>query len=351
MYLAKQLYKSGTDPRIIRQVLEMVIKNAVPPLSEEESDRIVNYSIEIGSKKERNLAEEVGAYIDSTNGNFLSTEVHNFLGISTTLHKKNISMIMKRLCDKGLIEKYGNKNGSWRRIDRSINIQSWWEATGLPLPIKFPLGIEEFAKVFSGNLILLEGQKSQGKSAFAIEFCRLNRRLFKDKILYQNIEMSDDELLDRFMSYGEVMPPEEWRESVTFIRQSGEWWDKINPDGLNVVDYLIEYKEAYLIADFVWKIHQKLKSGIALVVVQRDPFKPYPAGGRGVRDIPRLVISLIHHKIRLEDVKSFHMTPHGNPTGMVKKYKQVNWWKFISTTEWEHQEDEKYKDFVKGKQS
>ena len=161
--------------------------------------------------------------------------------------------------------------------------------------------------------------------------------------------MSDDELTYRFDSYEDVMTPNEWWSSVTIIRQTSEWWDKVNPDGLNVIDYLIEYKEAYLIADFVFKIHQRLKTGIALVVVQRDPLKPYPAGGRGVRDIPRLVVSLLNHKIRLEDVKSFHITDKGNPTGMMKKYKQVSWWKFVSTTDWQQKEESKYDAFVMGR--
>jgi hypothetical protein len=248
---------------------------------------------------------------------------------------------------EGIIERFGQR-GEYRVIDRTIVEQCWWKDDGTPMPINFPLGIQDFVKLYSGNVILLEGQKSQGKSAFALEFCRMNRGIFPGKILYQNVEMADSELLERFRAYGDIMRLDEWRESVTFIRQTKDWWDKILPDGLNVVDYLIEYEKAYLVAEYIWKIHQKLKTGIALVIVQRDPMKPYPTGGRGVRDIPRAIISLIKHKVRLEDVKSFYQTEYGNPSGLCRKYKQVNWWNFKPDSEWEKEEEQRYKQFIKG---
>jgi hypothetical protein len=297
----------------------------------------------------RNLAQEVTEWVAGTTGNFLSSDLQRFLNITERADIKNLSMILKRLSEEGMIEKYGERNGSWRRIDRSYVEQCWWDDDGQPLPVSFPLGVGDFAKVYHGATILLEGQKSQGKSAFALEFSRLNAHLFSDKVLYQNVEMTNTELTDRVKAYGDVYSPEQWRRSVTFIRQTSDWWDKIQPDGLNVVDYLIEYKESYLIADFIWRIHQKLKSGIALVIVQRDPLKPYPVGGRGVRDIPRLILSLVHHKIKIEDVKSYHNVMGRNPSGLSRKFKLASWWRFVPASEWDFAEDEKYEGFVKDK--
>lgn len=340
------LLKGGMLENEVEQVLESVMQSwGEGHLKKWRQDKIESVKKRL-EQKERNITEEAREFVMSTTGQFMSTDVHKFLDLSTRVHKKAISMAMSRFWKiEGLIERDGNKNGCWRRIDKTIEEQCWWEHKGEPLKLRFPLGVEQFARVYSGNIILLEGQKSQGKSAFALEFCRLNRNLFKNKILYQNAEMSDDELTERFESYSHIMTPDEWREAVMIIRQTSEWWDKINPDGLNIVDYLIEYKEAYLVADYIFKIHQKLKSGIALIVVQRDPFKPYPTGGRGVRDIPRLILSLIKHKIKLEDVKSFHKTVHGNPTGLIRKYKQVNWWDFQPQGDWISGNDERYKDF------
>jgi hypothetical protein len=350
-HVAKCLVKGGMQSENAEYLLQLISdKICSPPFPQNEIKEKIKSALKRENTSERALADEVREWILSSSGDFLSSDVVKELGLSSTVVKKNLSKILNRLADQeGVIEKVGTKRGSWRKINREYKEQQWWNDEGHEMPLKFPLGVELFAKIYRGNVILLEGQKSQGKSAFALEFCRMNYHLFGEKVLYQNIEMSDSELQNRFQSYKDVMSLDQWRNAVTIIRQTGEWWDKIVPDGLNVVDYLLEYEKSYLIADYVWKIHQRLKNGVALVVVQRDPLKPYPTGGRGVRDIPRLILSLVHHKIKIEDVKSFHMTMGQNPSGLVRKYKQSSWWNFKPDSEWEFEKDEKYKDFKETK--
>ena len=114
----------------------------------------------------------------------------------------------------------------------------------------FPSNIEDYCKVYPGNTVLIEGQKVQGKSSFAMEFARLNCELFPGRTRYQNVEMSDDEIQERVEAYRiDIGKGEQWwREHVEFIRRTENWWDLINPKGLNIVDYVVEYEKAYLIA-------------------------------------------------------------------------------------------------------
>ena len=326
--------------------IEKAVSNntGVADIVEDIKDTVLTLS-GFSKASEGNLAQQVREWLLSSNAVFSSLDIVKDLSLVSSGLRKNLSKILARLVEEKVIERYGERNGMWRKIDRSVVEQCWWQTEGLPLPIEFPLDVHLFAKIYPGNVILLEGQKSQGKSAFALEFCRLNRRLFGNKILYQNVEMSDDEFLERFKNYGDLISLQDWKESLTIIKQHDSWWDKILPDAINVVDYLLEYKEAYLIPDYIWKIHQKLRQGIALVLLQRDPLKPYPHGGRAARDIPRLIISLIRHKIRIEDVKSWHQTEYGNPNGLVRDYKQVSWWNFKPMGGWSHEEETKYKQF------
>ena len=349
-HTASCLVKGGMPDLEIKQVLEKLIIS----WGEAPDQKWINAKIESALKrsesKTQNLAEEVKEWVQlSTAVHFLSTDVHKELNLWTRQDKKNVAMILARLSEETppLIEKYGEKRGSWRTIDKTINEQRWWDDTGEPLLLRFPLGVDQHARIFEGNVILLEGQKSAGKTAFALEFCRLNTHLFHGKALYQNVEMNDSELRQRFESYGDVYSLDQWRENVMIIRNTGSWWDKIQPNGLNVIDYLVEYENPFMKAKFIMQIHDKLKKGIALILNQRDPRKPYGHGGISMRDIPRLIISLMGHRLKLEDVKSFTSLMGRNPTGLVRKYKQANWWKFIPDSDWDWGEEEKYEDFEK----
>ncbi len=284
----------------------------------------------------RDLLLEVDQWVGLARGIFKTQDVINELDIRTREEKLHLYVILGRLCEKGVIEQEGSHRGTYRRVEKKPQVQNWKNSTGGILGVKFPLDIHEKAKIQRGNIILLEGGKSQGKTTFALEFCRLNRGLYpNERICYQNLEMADDEIKLKLSSYpSEVITEDEWDEAVEFIKVSSGWQDFVNPRGINVIDYLVNYEKAYLIAQDILNIHSKLQQGIALVLVQRDPLKPYANGGGSIRNIPRLCLSILNHVIKLEDVKSWAAGVKINPTGLQRQYKQVEWWKLVSYDEW-----------------
>jgi hypothetical protein len=208
--------------------------------------------------------------------------------------------------------------------------------------MKFPLGMHDLVNVLPGAVVLVEGVKSSGKTAFAIDTTHLNQDLFPERVRYLNVEMSEGEIASHLKSW----PPEIWskeriKERVQFVKRFDQWWDLVQPDGMTVVDYVRDSLEAYKIAHYIELIHSKLKTGIALVLVQRDPRKDYGAGGSNIRSIPRLIISLKDHKCKIEDTKHF-WRPNGdepNPSGMVRGYKLVDGRKWIGNGDWHFEEE------------
>lgn len=343
-HVANCLVKGGMDPSKIGQVLGLIArKGCSPPFPEKEVSIKIQSALARADRRERNISQEIREWVLTSSGFFLTSDCFREMGLTSRDFQKAGTLALLKLVKEGVLEKHGQRRGQYRRIERQIVEQEWWEDDGEPLCLKWPLGVHEFARLYPGNVALIEGQKSQGKSAFAIEFCRLNYHLFDGKTLYQNVEMSQSEIKERFDSYGDLFPFEEARRAILFTKVHEAWWDRVQPNGLNVVDYLVEYEKPYMLADFVWKIHQKLDKGIALILIQRDPFKPYPKGGLGVRDIPRIIISLLNHQLKLEDVKSFNKTEWGNPTGLAVKYKHVNYCQFKYDSDWFRPEEEKYK--------
>lgn len=356
-HLANCAIKGNANLEILTQGLKIIARNCIPPFPENEVEIKVKSALQRAMKRERNIAQEVRSWVElmrevSQGYNISITEFNKDNKVSQKEDIQAVRMAFMRLCKEEvpMIEKSGDKAGQYRVINREDSEQKWWLDEGKPLPLVMPLGIEKYAKIFPGNIILLEGQKSQGKSTFSIEFSRLNWNLYPGKnVIYQNVEMSDSEIKDRFRHYRDrdIIGMEEWPKFLKIIKRTSDWADKIESDSINIVDYLVEYERAYILPKFIFDIHKKLKTGIAICVVQRDPFKPYPSGGRAVRDIPRLIISLINHCLRLEDVKSFWQTEFGNPSGLGIKYKQFSYCEWKADGEWERMEESKYDSFKK----
>ena len=327
------------------------IFEALRPTVNGEMTAEVEYKIAqimLGSKeREGGLKSEVYEWIMLQDGIMNVGQCYNDLRVSSSQDKNSVRKSFQRFLEDGLIERHGERSGQYRRIQSHKDEQKWWEASGQPLPVKFPLGIDR-AKIYPSNIILLQGAKSQGKTRFSMEFARLNQKLFPGRARYQNVEMGDDEIQQRVNAFEDsrVWNSTDFRTQVEMIRVTSNWWDFILPDGLNIIDYLVEYEEVYKIASYIFKIHEKLKSGIALVVVQKDPRKFYGAGGYAIQNIPRLIVSLQNHVVKLDDVKAF--TVNGpddkNPSGMVREYKMPGLWKFTLETDWEYEKDKKIKE-------
>jgi hypothetical protein len=346
-HAANCLVKGNAEPDFIKKTLEILSKSCNPPFPDKDIEAKIQSALDRAGRRQGTLTEELKWWIESQTGQWRVTDWYHESHIVTKQEKHATIQALKRFCIEGLIESCGERSGNYRNIDKTDNEQQWWLDEGKPLPIKFPLGVENFAKVYQGNIILLEGQKSQGKSTFSFEFARLNKGLYPGITQYQNIEMVNSEIKERFKSYEDegICTQGSWREHLKIIKQTSDWHDKIIPDGINIIDYLLEYDKPFILPRYIFAIHKKLTTGIALVSVQRDPYKPYPTGGRGVRDIPRLCLSLINHEMRIEDAKSFWPTDFGNPTGMSIKYKQIKWCKWISDGTWDRTEERKYAQF------
>lgn len=338
--------KSGVNAETLGNVYSLLSTHTLYK-EEKEKERSKEKEIEqkilslIAGKKNvvDNITEEVKLWVRGTSGEFSISQVYSELCVIDKKNKDTVRYALKKMCEAEVIESVGRKTGLYRKVNKEVKEQAWWEDEGLPLPLRFPLNVDQFANVYPGNIILLEGSKSQGKSSFCFEFARLNQNIYPKKVQYQNIEMANSEIKERVKQYEEdrMWTEAKIRDRVTMIRRTSDWADIIVPDAINIVDYLLEYSETFKLPNFIFDIHKKLTTGICLIAVQRDPVKPYPTGGRATRDIPRLVLSLMGHKIRLEDVKSYK--GEINPTGMICKYKKVRWWKFLKNGEWQSEEE------------
>jgi hypothetical protein len=170
-----------------------------------------------------------------------------------------------------------------------------------PLPLSWPLGLERLVEVYPGNLIVLGGVTNAGKTALLLDFVWRNRDRFP--IRYFNTEMKKTELRKRLRLFENHVgvPFESWEERVSFVpwkckvgneRSVAGLLHYLDPNGINIVDYLTVSKDFTEVADVLDRIDGRLKDGICIVALQKGHGVDLPYGKLFNNFVARLSMNL-----------------------------------------------------------
>lgn len=340
-HVANCLVKGGMPKPEIYQVLRLIMNSWGEDDIKWVSTKIES-AIARSSRRERNLAQEVLEWVDSTNGNFYSTDIDKFLHCSTLQEKKNVSIILKRLSmqEPPIIEKVPGKNGHWRKVENTLEIIDWQNAPDEEYPISLPLDLHDLCKIYPGNIIVLAGASNTGKTSFMLETIRLNQD--KHKVVYFNSEMGATELRLRLSMFDQ--PLSSWKFKA--IERSSNFADVVEPDALNIIDFMEVYDDFWKIGGWIRDVHEKLKSGVAIIAIQKKSSttqtkQRYGRGGELSLEKPRLYLAMDRGKIEIVKAKIWREHER-NPNGLVRNFKLIGGWEFRPSNEWHRTEEEKY---------
>lgn len=269
-----------------------------------------------------NLQAEVMEFVASVAGGALSLlDCYNSLHLTSKKEKSACRMAFTRLCRMGWIEPYGNKSGTYRKIDRHVEAIDYLHASGEMLDLKWPFQIERLCGIMPKNIIVVTGSPDTGKTAFLLDFIR--RNMMRYKVFYFSSEMGALELKSRLEKFPQL-PITGW--NFTPIERSGNFADVIQPDDVNVIDFLEIHEDFYLIGKWIKEIFDKLNKGIAVIAIQKNTGKgvDIARGGVGSLEKPRLYLSLSNNPHTLKIVKAKNwMNDMINPNGLFIRYKIV----------------------------
>lgn len=294
--VANSLVKNGCDP--------MFTEDVINRLTVGWTDVIQNFAkLKVQSALRRHteitLVEDVTSWVEHATGDFMATAIYQDLQLSVK-DKKTCTHILSTMVTTGTLECASKKNGHYRKV-RKVVTKMNWRTTKLGdfYDIKFPLGLHDLLNISKTNVVIIAGSSNAGKTAFTLNVALMNKQ---HRVKYLCTEMDDTELHERISGF--ELPDTAW-DHVDFIKLEGEAGDYIDPDGLNIIDYIEPadgefFKMQCLIND----IHDKLRNGVALINIQKKRGELYGKGGSGTEERCRLYITMEFQQLTLVKVKS-----------------------------------------------
>jgi len=272
-------------------------------------------------KQERGWIDEVRAVIVGTSGDILTTNVHNWLQAGTRVEKQTINKCMTRLEREGLLKRTGRRAGEYHIVNTNLQEVDWKNSTIEEVKLTLPLGIHEAVKFVPSSIIMFSGVSNSGKTAFAMSIAYFNWN--RMNTMYFTSEIGGDEFNSRVVAHSDIPS---WDGIKMFDGfEPNDLPDLVDPDGLNIIDYLEPPGGDYTqIAPIVTNIQHALKKGLAVICLQKKKDDPHGAGGQFVKNKSHLycLLDIINYpvcRLTIDKVKRAH---HGyrNPGGQTVEY-------------------------------
>ena len=330
-HVANMLLKGGANEDEARNVLNILAEHCKPPFPYEQVEIKIPSAMQRIDRKTRNISQEVKDWSLLNEGVFLLKDCYFELKLVNSEDQLTARVTLAKLVKDGSIEKYGNKRGQYRAKTTDAPVIDIYSADMSEYDVKLPLSIHEYVKVHKSNIIIIAGESNSGKTALCLNIARKNRH---HKINYLSSEMQDGtELRIRLEAFGDDMRV--W-EGVNFRFRTDNFPDVIDPNALNIVDYLDEGAEgeAYKMTRRIKDISEKLNNGIAVVCIQKSSQKQFGFGGEGTKNVARLYLTITgQNRITIEKGKVWRNIGI-NPNGMFCDFKLAAGCKFIKEGEW-----------------
>lgn len=321
------LFKGGGDPSFIKKCVSTLILGCDPPLPGVDTAVLIESALQHANKRGINFTQEVRDFVLTSSGLFLTSDVFNRLHVTSRQEKKNVVNALLRLLKEGKIERHPGRDGCYRRVDDQAEEINFRNAPTESLPIHWPFEIETLVRTLPRNIIVVAGSPNSGKTAFLLNVVRLNME--EHRIHYFSSEMGAQELRNRLSKF--ELPLDAW--SFTAKERSSNFADVIRPDDVNIIDFLEVHENFYQVGAWIKEIFDKLRNGIAVVALQKNPGSDVGLGGQRSLEKARLYLSMEPGIIKIVKAKNWE-NPEKNPNGMEMRFKLVKGCRFHHDGYW-----------------
>lgn len=236
---------------------------------------------------DNDFSKSVQKYIDKAEGIVDTKNLIMEFHLNTKDEKLQLRTIIHKLCFDGILERDAKRNGIFRKVDKTKEVINWVDAEICPVPIKMPMGLDNEAVIEKGSVIVIAGVSNAGKSGFLLEMASTNYKHMK--VSYFASEWSPSGLKQRLENFGEDMKV--WPE-IEFIKRTKNFGDVLDPDGLNIVDFLETHEDFWAVSGEIQKYHDRLRDGVVVVALQKKPGADFGKGGHGTMEKSQLYLTI-----------------------------------------------------------
>ncbi len=196
--------------------------------------------------------------------------------------------IMLRCKEKGIAYPSG-ADGWWRPADTTLEEVAWWDSGDIAEDnLLLPLEINKYCLVPRPSLVIVAGRYNAGKTAFCLNTVALNEPKWCGRMDFY-VSEGAELLKPKFEKLGFAGPT-----SFRTYHRTENFADVLNPDNLSVIDYLrVDMEQPYAVGQKLFEIFNKLKTGIAVVAMQKPPGdRKLAFGGAATAFEPTLYIGM-----------------------------------------------------------
>jgi len=222
----------------------------------------------------------------------------------------------EKLVAAGYVERVGTKRGAYRKKEVETELMDFKNVDAEPVGIWLPFEISDLVEIYEGNLIIIAGMKSAGKTAVMLNLVYQNMNNWD--VDYFNSEMGSKELRKRLELFPYITI-DNWIFNA--YRRASKFEDVIEggTDKLILIDFLEIHDEFYAVGRSLKAIHDKLKGAICVVALQKNPGQDVGLGGWRSAEVTRLYLSLDKGRVKITDAKNYRTEK--NPNGLMRDFK------------------------------
>ena len=198
---------------------------------------------------------------------------------------------INRGLETGVLERPTGRANTYRKTTSIERIDITTEDCIPEIKLYLLFQLERCLKIQPKNIILVAGESNSGKTAFLFNLVYINQNI--QKFRYITSEMTKEEIQARISKFG--MSAYDFSKFCEFYACCRDYSAAIDPDGINIIDFLEVYDNFSRIGEEIKKIFDKLRSGIAIIAIQKKRGETYGRGGEFTIEKARLAISLFTH--------------------------------------------------------